>query len=147
MKPHWVDATIILRYLTKDDPARAPACFELFNQAAQDRVTLTTTESIVAEVVLVLASRHGYQLPAGEIKKRLVPLLSLRSLKLAQRETLLRALALFERYGLDFEACLTLAHLEQQHAEEFYSYDQDFDQVTQLKRLEPSSVSSSKKNG
>jgi predicted nucleic acid-binding protein len=137
VKSHFVDATIILCYLTKDDPDRASACFVLFSQAAQDKTIITTTASVIAEVVYVLASKQGYQLTPGEIKKRLLPLLSLRSLKLDQRQIVLRALALFELYELDFEAWLSVAHMERQQFNEIYSYDPAFDQVKNIQRRKP----------
>src|SRR5687768_15112891 len=103
MKLQFVDTNIFLRHLTKDDPEKALACFELFRLAQQDKIQLTTSESIIAEVVYVLSSKNIYDLPHVEIKKRLVPILSIRCLKLEHRETLLRALDLYEMYKLDFE--------------------------------------------
>jgi predicted nucleic acid-binding protein len=44
----FLDANIILRYLTKDDPAKAHACFTLFQQVKQGREELQTTESVIA---------------------------------------------------------------------------------------------------
>ena len=36
----FVDTNIFLRYLTKDDPDKAQACFELFKRAEANQVTL-----------------------------------------------------------------------------------------------------------
>lgn len=47
----FVDTNIFVRYLTKDDPAKAQACYELFKQAAANQITLTTTEAVIAEIV------------------------------------------------------------------------------------------------
>lgn len=147
MKYQFVDTNIFLRYLTKDDPEKAPACFELFKQAQQDKVRLITSESVVAEIVYMLSSKNVYHLPRQEIKNRLLPLLSLQSLKLEHRDTILRALDLYENYKVDFEDCLSVAHMERQELEEIYSYDRDFDQVKTVQRIEPPSVSGSEKNG
>jgi hypothetical protein len=38
---------------------------------------------------------------------------------------------------LDFEDCLSLAHMEQQHLTQVYSYDWDFDSIAGIDRLEP----------
>jgi predicted nucleic acid-binding protein len=38
---------------------------------------------------------------------------------------------------MDFEDCLSVAHMERQHLKEIYSYDQDFDRVEQVRRVEP----------
>jgi uncharacterized protein len=137
VKAQFVDTNIFLRHLTKDDPEKAPACCELFRLAQQDKIKLTTSESVIAEVVYVLSSKNTYNLSNEEIKKRLVPILSLRSLKLEHRETLLKALDLYGVYKLDFEDCLCVAHMERQQLQEIYSYDQDFDRKENVKRVEP----------
>ncbi|MCY3638727.1 MAG: PIN domain-containing protein, partial [Chloroflexi bacterium] len=52
----FLDTNVILRYLTKDDEAKAEACYELFEQARQGDKALFTCEAIIAEVVYVLSS-------------------------------------------------------------------------------------------
>lgn len=49
----------------------------------------------------------------------------------------MRALDLFAIYRMDFEDCLSVAHMERQQLKEIYSYDQDFEQVKGVKRVEP----------
>ncbi len=53
----FVDTNIFLRYLTRDDPDKAQACFELFKRAEANQITLTATETVIAEVVYVLSSK------------------------------------------------------------------------------------------
>ena len=50
----FIDANVFIRHLTRDDPEKAKACFELFQKAGQGEITLTTSEAVVAEVVFVL---------------------------------------------------------------------------------------------
>ena len=138
MIPQFVDTNIFLRHLTKDDPQKARACFELFKKAERDEVALTTSEAIIAEVVYVLSSKRTYNLSHDTIKKCLYPLLSLKGFKLPRQRVYLRALELYGSYKMDFEDCLSLAHMERQQLKEIYSYDQDFDQVKNVKRIEPS---------
>jgi hypothetical protein len=50
----------------------------------------------------------------------------------------LRALALYAQYvDLDFEDCLSVAHMEQLAVQQIYSYDEGIDRVDQVARLEP----------
>lgn len=132
----FIDANIFVRYLTGDDPAKAKRCFTLFQQVKQNEVTITTAEAVIAEVVYVLSSKT-YGLTRSDIVARLRPLLTLPGLKLPHRSVFLRALELYVRHTVDFEDCLTAAHMEQQKITEIYSYDKDFDAITGLKRLEP----------
>jgi len=137
VKSQFIDTNIILRYLTHEDPEKTERCYTLFKNAQDNEVSLTTSEAVVAEAVFVLASKKHYHLTPEEIKKRLSPILLLQGLKVEHRQTLLRALDLYGIHKIDFEDCLSLAHMERQQLKEIYSYDQDFDQVTQVKRLEP----------
>ncbi|GAB4542176.1 MAG: PIN domain-containing protein [Anaerolineae bacterium] len=133
----FVDTNIFLRYLTRDDPDKAQACYDLFKRAEANQVTLTATETVIAEVVYVLSSRRTYHLPRDQIRARLYPLLTLQGLRLPQRRTVLRALDLYASYEIDFEDALIVAHMERQNIRGLYSYDGDFDQVPGVKRQEP----------
>jgi predicted nucleic acid-binding protein len=134
----FVDANIFLRHLTGDIPAKAQACFELFQRAERNQIQLTTSEAVIAEVVYVLSSsRQIYNLQREEIRARLYPLLQLPGLKLIHRKMYLRALDLYAAYPIDFEDALTVAHMERQKIKEVFTYDRGFDDVTTIKRLEP----------
>jgi predicted nucleic acid-binding protein len=133
----YFDANIILRYLTKDNPKQSQACFELFQKARRNEVTLTTSEAIIAEVVYVLQSKQLYALAAEEIRVRLYPVLSIPGLKLPFRRMYLSALDLYARYHLDFEDALAIAQMERQNITEVYTYDREYDRMPSIKRLEP----------
>jgi len=133
----FVDANIFLRFLTQDNPDKARACLELFRQADRGEVTLFTTETIIAEIVYVLSSPRLYRLSREDIRKRLVPLLTLGGLRIPSRQTVLRALELYEAHPVDFEDALAVAHMEHHSIEEIISYDRDFDRFPQVTRIEP----------
>lgn len=132
----FIDANIFIRYLTGDDAIKAKQCLGLFRQVKQNEVTITTSEAIIAEVVYVLSSKM-YKLSRSDIVVRLRPLLTLSSLKLPYRKVFLRALELYAHHTVDFEDCLTAAHMERQKITNIYSYDKDFDTIASIKRLEP----------
>ena len=133
----FVDTNIFIRYLTKDDPGKAQACFELFQQAQANQVALTTTEAVITEVVYVLSSKKTYDLARADIRARLYPLLSVPGLRLLHRQTYLRALDLYAAHSLDFEDALSVAHMQRQAIKELYSYDRGFDQLKSITRQEP----------
>lgn len=133
----FVDTNIFLRYLVPEDPAKTKACLTLFQQVQRNQLQITTSEAVIAEIVFVLGSKKLYHLPRLEIKERLHPLLLLPGLKLPHRKSYLRALESYSQSTLDFEDCLTIAQMERQRVNELYSYDQDFDAISGIKRLEP----------
>ena len=133
----FVDTNIFIRYLTNDDPAKAQACFTLFQETKNNNINLITTEAVVAEVVYVLSSKRLYNLPRNDIRARLYPLLSLPSLSLPNRQAILQALDIYVTYTIDFEDALIVAHMHSRHESQVYSYDRGFDKIQGVKRLEP----------
>jgi predicted nucleic acid-binding protein len=134
----FVDANIILRYLTQDDPVKAHACFEFFRRLEHGEDEATTCEAIIAEVVYVLGSPRLYHLTPDEIRARLAPLLALKGLKLRQKRLYLKALDLRASHPtLDFEDALAIAHMEQAGISEILSYDHGLSRIPEVKRIEP----------
>ena len=60
-----------------------------------------------------------------------------RRLKIPNQKIHLRALDLYGTLKIDFEDCLSVAYMAQQGLEDIYSYDQDFDGVASVNRIEP----------
>jgi predicted nucleic acid-binding protein len=134
---YFIDTNIFIRFLTRDDPVKAQACFDLFQRASTNRVILTTTEAVITEVVYVLSSKKTYNLPRHEIRARLYPLLSIPGLQLSQHEVLLRALDFYTLYNIGFEDALIVGQMERQKISNLYSYDKGFDRVSGITRHEP----------
>ena len=135
----FLDTNVFLRFLTRDDEAKAEACYQLFQRAQRGEEDLFTCEAIITEVVYVLSSpRAPYRLSRSEIRCRLFPLLTLQGLKIPQSDVYLRALDLYASHSsLDFEDAIAVAHMEHQGITTIVSYDRDFDQVAGLEREEP----------
>lgn len=133
----FVDTNLFIRFLTQDDLKKAEACFELFKSAQSGSIKFETTETVIAEIVYILSSRRLYNLKRKEIVTRLMPILRIKGLKVANKRVILRALEFFDLYKLDFEDALLLAHMERVKVKELYSYDKGFDKVPGIKRLEP----------
>ena len=133
----FVDTNIFIRHLTKDDPQKAQACYALFKKAEANQMKITTTEAVIAEVVYVLSSKKLYNLPRQRIHELLCPLLLLKGLSLTHKRMYLRALDLYATVSMDFEDTLIVAQMERQKLNELYSYDERFNSIPQIKRLEP----------
>lgn len=135
----FVDTNIFIRYLTRDDPEKASACYRLFEKAKLGQIELTTSESVIAEIVFILSSRRLYGLSHQDIRVRLYPIISLPGLKLTNRRQYLRALDLYSNNNIDFEDAISIAAMERQKISLIYSYDEDLDQVKgcEVSRIEP----------
>ena len=135
----FLDTNVIIRYLTGDDEEKAEACYRLFQRASRGEEVLMTCEAIVSEVVYVLASpRAGYGLNHQEIRARLTPILTLRGLRIPQKQVYIDALNIYASSSFDFEDALAIAHMQQQGISEIISYHKDFDLLPGIRRIEPS---------
>ncbi len=135
----FLDTNVVLRFLTRDDEARAADCYKLFQRVQQGEEELLTCESVVSEAAYVLSSsRLSYRLTHEEIRERLLPILTLRGVRLPQKRVCLQALDIYATSPfLDFEDALAVAHMEQAGVTEIVSYDRDFDRVPGVQRVEP----------
>jgi len=133
----FIDANIFIRFFTKDDPIKAQSCFNLFKKAKQNKIAITTSEAIIAEVVYVLSSKNLYNKSSSEIRSLLYPIISLPGLKLSNRKKYLRALDIYALYSIDFEDAMAIAYMESKKVMQIYSYDKHFDRIKGIERLEP----------
>ena len=132
-----VDTNIFIRFLTNDDPKKANACRQLLNRAEQGKIELQTSESIIAEIVFVLESKRLYNLSRTEIYDRLLPILTIDSLKVSYKNSIIRALEIYANEKIHFEDAVLVALAERLGAKEIFSYDKGFDKVDNVKRIEP----------
>ncbi len=103
----WVDANVLLRFLTGEPEAMHEKTVELMSRAEGGEVELFVNDLIVAEVVWVLKS--FYKKPADEIAEVLVALVCAPGVVVEDRETLVRALELAAEKNVDFiDALLAL---------------------------------------
>lgn len=134
----FLDTNIFLRLLVPTDKRKTEACDALFQRIRSGDEAVTTSEIVIAEVAYVLRSRAHYGLKPAEINARLQPLLTLRGLKLPNKETCLNALDFWEANPtIDFEDALTVAHMARLGITELFSYDTDVDGIVGVKRVEP----------
>lgn len=103
----WVDANVLLRFLTGEPPAMAEESRLLMTRVVSGEVRLKVTPLILAEVLWVLKSFYGYGL--DRIRNALVPLLAAPGIETEDRDLAVAALALAAEKNVDFvDAYLSL---------------------------------------
>ncbi len=133
----FIDTNIFVRFLSRDDEAKAAACEALFALLDSGEEEATTSDVVIAEVFYVLSGR-AYRVPRNAIATRMRPLLNFRGLRLENKAVLLGALDVCEAFPeLDFEGALTTSRVLSEGIGEIYSYDRDFDAIDGITRIEP----------
>lgn len=137
MSVPFLDTNILLRHILDDDPDKSAACFALIRAIERGETTVWTSELAIAEVVFVLESKRTYHLPREAIRDVLLPLLDLPGIKLTHKRLYPRIFDLYTRLPIDFIDCYHVALMEQRNEHTLFSYDADFDKISDLTRREP----------
>lgn len=119
----WVDANVLLRFLTGDPPQLARRASGLLEKVGRDGVPLRVHPVVVAETVWVLQSFYGYS--KGEISGALTPLLEHPALRVEDARTVLGALETMASGNVDFADAL-LAGTARSRGAGVVSFDRDF---------------------
>jgi predicted nucleic acid-binding protein len=129
-----LDTNVIIRFLTGDHPAHSPRSRSLFARAAAGDVTLFVTDLALAETVWVLQS--FYKLDRSAITTALIGLIGFAGIEVQNKAKLLSALRNFAQSGVNF---VDAYHAAIAAAESIgiASFDRDFDQFADVKRVEP----------
>ena len=126
----FLDANIILRYVTNDKPADSLKCERILKQE-----TLFTNALVIAEVLWVLFS--AYKFPKQKVIDAIQRILNSSNIYLDDKELILSALDIFEANNIDFIDAYNTAFMSRKGADIIYSYDRHYDLISKIKRIEP----------
>lgn len=138
----FLDTNIILRSLAQPanptDQQKQQNCFALFQRIKSGQEQVFTCEAVITEVLYNLCSPRQHNLSHSDAVVRFRPLLVLGNVKIPNKKVYLQALDLFADYEfLDIEDTVIIAHMERLNIGQIYSYDTDFDRVSEVERVEP----------
>lgn len=107
MKRIWVDADVLLRFLTGEPKDLADKAARMMKRAEQGEVILVVFPLVLAEVFWVLKSFYRHSL--SDIAGALVPLLSADGIEIEERDSWIQALELARDKDVDLvDAALAL---------------------------------------
>ena len=124
--PFWLDANVLLRFLTDSPPELAGRAARLLEGAQRGEVSLRVHPVVVAETVWVLESFYEYS--RGEISGALIPLLEQPALRVEGARIVVRALEAMAENNVDFVDAL-LAETARSRGEGVASFDKDFSKL------------------
>ena len=137
MTVSFVDADVIVRLISGDDPEKQKAAAVLFQRVEQGTLQLTTPVTTWADCLYVLCSPRLYAFSRTEAVARLLTLAQLPHFMVKNRSTLIRALQLFATVNIDFGDALIAASMVQNGSNVVYSYDAHFDRLPGITRKSP----------
>ena len=132
-----IDTNIIIRHLTADHPDHSPRARRLFQDLAIGQRVSALREAVLVESVQELSSKVLYNLPRATIAHDLAELIRMPGVRLRTKALYLRALGLYvQQPALSFVDCLLAVAAEREDGQ-VLSFDQEFDRLRSITRVEP----------
>jgi predicted nucleic-acid-binding protein len=122
MKSVAVDANVIVRYLTGDDPAQSAAATQLFQAATASNVNLIIATTVLQETVYVLETY--YNGTPSTIAPKLLSLLNLNGVSCPDARWVLDGIQWYRAKNTDFGDALLCAYARHHHCE-VNTFDKD----------------------
>jgi predicted nucleic acid-binding protein len=135
MKPVFVDTNIFLRYLIADDPTKHKKCKELFRKAVDGKILLLTSEMVIAELIWTLQS--FYRVPKAEVIEKISIVTNTPNLTIPNKGLIAETLVVYSRRNIDYIDAYNAVFMKHHNTNDIYSYDNDFDTIAGIKRIEP----------
>jgi predicted nucleic acid-binding protein len=135
MAPRFLDTNILLRYLTRDDEAKAEAALAILLRVERGEERVVTSPMVVFETVFTL--ERSYRVERSLIKDRVEAIIRMRGLQLASKQLYYRALELYVAHNISFADAFNAALLKTRGLSEIYSWDEDFDHMEGITRIDP----------
>jgi len=98
-----LDANVLARYITQDDPKQSPKANQVMESLTPDEPGFVSIVALV-ELVRVLASCYGFD--KQQLSQTLQLLLRTRAVIVENAEVVVRALRIFNQGDADFADCL-----------------------------------------
>jgi predicted nucleic acid-binding protein len=133
-----LDTNVILRHVTRDHADHSRRAHQLMQELESGVATARLTEGVLVEAVQVLSSKVTYHLPRTDIRTYLANVITMPGVELPDKRRYLRAL---DRYvaipALSFVDALLSVYAEDSPTKTVLSFDQEFDRVPSITRVEP----------
>lgn len=128
----FIDADLILRFLTDDVPAQADAVERLLDEAEAGRLELVTSVLVLAEVVQAL--EHTYRRPRPEVRDKMLAILNTPGIHVQNPDLVLQAVLWYGEGGGTFLDAYHAAWMPTQDLATVYTFAPEpftaFDHVT-----------------
>lgn len=131
----FIDTNVFLRYLTGDDKEKAQKALALLKRLEKNQEKATTNLLVIFETIFTL--ERFYKVDRKEVRNLLQPILELRGFKFREADTVIDALNIYTGKNIPFADAFKAAYMRANDLKEIYSYDEDFDRIEDIIRIEP----------
>lgn len=123
----WVDANIIIYFITGTPKEKAELALKLMQEAEAGHIDLRISAVTIAEVVWVLDSVFGFS--PQEIAERLSAFIRAEGIEVSERDVLLETLVDYRDKNVDFVDAYLAAHARANGPRKVFTFDQHFERL------------------
>ncbi len=131
----FLDTNIFLRYFVDDNTEMSKKVEKLFERVVNGNDKYITSSFVIAEIIWILDKFYKWN--KKEICENVELLLNTPNVRIPEKGLLMDAVSIFKKQNIDFIDAYNYSFMEKDGLSSVYSYDKDFDNFDNIKRLEP----------
>ena len=135
-KKIFIDTSVFIRFLTKDDKEKYESCFRLIDQIEQGKLRPYISNIVIIEIIYVL--NRQYSFPKKDVLSAVSELLKLRNLTLIESTDMKKSLLLFLKKNIKFQDCIITTQIPRDST--LITYDNEFKRIEGLKTMTPEQI-------
>lgn len=134
----FLDTNILLRHLRQDHPEHSPQATSLLARIERGEIKVRTADTVVFETVFTL--ERLYRQPKSVIRDELLPLIELSGIVLSGKRRLRKVFDVYVDYNVSFVDAYHTVLMKQLKLDRIITFDEDFDRLPGIKRVDPAGV-------
>ena len=137
MKKAFIDTSVFIRFLTKDDPTKFQDCLKFFELVEEGKIRPYISNIVILEIQFVLI--RLYKFSKVKVIGDIETLLVLRNLIVIEKTESASALRLYKKYNIKFADCLIATQIPA--GAKLLTYDDEFAKLEFLSPATPKEIS------
>ena len=131
----FLDTNIFLRFFLKENELVFRRLEKLFSEIISGNIIGVTNAMIIAEVVWVLS--RSYKWNKENICDNIEFILITPNIRFKDKAILVNAVNVYKEKNIGFIDAYNYSYMKANSIDEIYTFDRDFDELQDVKRLEP----------
>jgi len=131
----FLDTNIFLRFFLKENELVFRRLEKLFSEIISGNIIGVTNAMIIAEVVWVLS--RSYKWNKEKICDNIEFILITPNIRFKDKAILVNAVNVYKEKNIGFIDAYNYSYMKANSIDEIYTFDRDFDELQDVKRLEP----------
>lgn len=132
----FIETSIFIRFLVKDDDKRLEACVNLFECIEEGKFRPYISSTVITEILFVLTKI--YKIPKAQVLEDIQKIFHFRNITIIEKTDTPKALSLFKEYPIKYGDCLISTQVPKGVI--LITYDADFSKIPSLKSRTPAEI-------